>query len=316
MNHALIKRIPGSVALLAFLSLTKASPLLAGTVPVLVPPTFEVRIEEPDARTWRYAPATDLLQPDSGDDGTYKLMAPYEQSILQQRAHFRLDELEFNPDPFVLNNVLITNNTAGTQVFSVFVGLPTSFVAPNLISGHVRTTVIDGGSDGATIQSLSAQPIYESQIDSASVAALQSDPFLLVASPAEQASSFASFGATPSTVPVLSSIGIQLRFSLTPGDTAAVVSRFDVTPVPEPGAPLAWLALAVGLTFFRRRWCAAFLPIASTTLVANRKLQGLPDGTGWSGPHSPDSAKRRPTPSHMVLPGHPEMLSESSLKQV
>jgi hypothetical protein len=37
---------------------------------------------------------------------------------------------------------------------------------------------------------------------------------------------------------VTSSIGIQLRFMLSPGDTAAILSRFDVVPVPEPSTLL------------------------------------------------------------------------------
>jgi hypothetical protein len=53
-----------------------------------------------------------------------------------------------------------------------------------------------------------------------------------------------------SAIPVTSSIGIQLRFTLTPGDTASILSRFDVV-IPEPatmtlGAVAALIAVALG----------------------------------------------------------------------
>jgi hypothetical protein len=135
-----------------------------------------------------------------------------------------------------LNNILVTNTTTSTQVFSAFVGLPTTFGAPNTISGNVLTAVIDGGTDGATVATVSGQPIYQAQIDGTTVATLQNDPFSVVAPPTDTNSAGASFGPTANLIPVTSNIGIQLRFTLTAGDTASIVSRFDV--VPEPAASL------------------------------------------------------------------------------
>jgi hypothetical protein len=157
----------------------------------------------------------------------------------------RIEELQFNPDPFVLNNILVTNNSASTQIFTAFVGLPTTFVAPNVITGSVRTSVIDGGLDGATVATVSGQALYQAQIDLTTVASLQSHPFSVTAPVGGSITASASFGPTANGVPVTSSIGIQLRFSLTPGDTAAILSRFDVV-VPEPtSAALIGAALAL-----------------------------------------------------------------------
>ena len=67
-------------------------------------------------------------------------------------AHLTIEPLQWDPDPFVLNNILVTNNTDTTQIFSAFVGLPTTFSAPNFISGNVSISVTDGGrGDGATV---------------------------------------------------------------------------------------------------------------------------------------------------------------------
>jgi hypothetical protein len=62
------------------------------------------------------------------------------------------------------------------------------------------------------------------------------------------------FGPTPSAVPVTSNIGIQLRFSLTPGDTLSISSRFDVKRIPEPAsAAVIGLGLALVAGGIRRR---------------------------------------------------------------
>jgi hypothetical protein len=164
-----------------------------------------------------------------------------------------IKDLVFDPDPFVLNNVLITNNTSVTQNYTVNVELATSFPAPNIIFGEVHTAAIDGGgAAGATVATIPGSPIYAAKIDGVTVETLQGHPFDVVAPPAGTASATASFGPNVSLVPVTTSIGIELRFSLTARDTAAILSRFDV--VPEPSSSLLLLAAAaIGSVVCRRR---------------------------------------------------------------
>lgn len=227
---------------------------LAGTLSANNVPTITVDDEGFEGPAWEYSPAVDVLQdlPERG----HKLGVPKALEHIQgNRADVVISQLEFDPDPFVLNNVLITNTTGSTQIYTVGIGLPTVFPGPNIISGNVRTDAIDGGeAPGATVATVAGFPIYTAQIDFVTVATLQNDPFSVVAPPAGSASAAASFGPIVNAMSVASNIGIQLRFSLTAGDTASILSRFDVNPVPEPASlGLSIVALLVTATGTCRR---------------------------------------------------------------
>jgi len=233
---------------------------IAGSIdPSMIP----IILVQADDGNHVYSPGTDSYAATSSD-GDFALTSSMNLGGLSG-ASVKVDQLEFNNDPFVLNNFFITNNLSVPQVFSVFVGLPTTVSAPNTISGNVRTSVIDGGSDGASITSIPGFPIYQAQVDFANVpgGSLQNDSFGVIASPsAQQASAFASFGPTASNVAVGSTIGIQLRFSLSPGDTASILSRFDVIPggpnggLPEPTTlTLGGIVAVLGIGLRGRRAC-------------------------------------------------------------
>src|SRR5688500_9427563 len=211
-------------------------------------PTVTITAEGAET-PWTWTPPVDgfFATPDG-----YQLRSVYQQAgVLHGRADVKLDLLRFNPDPFVLNNILVTNTTTTTQIFSAFVGFPTTFAAPNLISGTITTSVIDEGSNGATVASVPGTPIYQAQIDGVTVATMQNDPFSLTTT--QSTASSATFGPIASAVPVTSNMGIQLRFSLTAGDTAAILSRFDVVPEPSSAAACVGTMLVLSGTFSRRR---------------------------------------------------------------
>jgi hypothetical protein len=237
MNRFPIRR---SGHLMIAFSLLVAVPALVSQATMLgplVPPTISISVDGFSGPKWEYTPALDALENATGQGRGKKLgLARAFQNILGNRANVEIRQLEFDPDPFVLNNILVTNTTTTTQIFSAFVGLPTTFAGPNIISGTVRTDVIDGSSPaaGATVATVASTPIYAAQIDGVTVATLQNHSFSVVAPPANTASSAASFGPVVNAVPVTSNIGIQLRFSLTAGDTASILSRFDVVAIPEP----------------------------------------------------------------------------------
>jgi hypothetical protein len=220
-----------------------AGPIVGNQVP-----TLRLQIDNVP-NTWNYSPAVSDYRPATDADGGYELTTPKEFPVLENRARVRIEELQFYADPFVLNNILVTNTTTSTQVFTATVALPTTFPAPNFVSGSVVTSVIDGGGTaGATVATTAGQALYQARIDGSNVQTLQNDPFS-VSSPG---SASASFGPAVNNTAVTSDISIQLRFSLTAGDTAAILSRFDVTAIPEP-ASAALIGIGVALVAAIRR---------------------------------------------------------------
>ena len=88
---------------------------------------------------WDYSPPQSAYVPATDADGGYELSYVLNAyGVCDDRADVKVEELQFNPDPFVLNNILVTNTTASTQIFSVFVGLPTSFARRTSLAGTLE----------------------------------------------------------------------------------------------------------------------------------------------------------------------------------
>jgi hypothetical protein len=227
---------------------SSAGPIVGNQVP-----TLTIQIENVPG-SWTYSPPANDYSAAPGDNGHVLNSGTREFDVLDNRARVKIEGLQFDPDPFVLNNILVTNTTTTTQTFSAFVGLPTTFEGPNLISGNVRTNAIDGGNDGATVATNPPQALYQAQIDGVTVQTLQNHPHSVIAPIGGSNTSAESFVPTVNPLPVTSNIGIQLRFSLSSGDTAAILARFDVTKIPEPASvALIGIAMALVAAGTRRR---------------------------------------------------------------
>lgn len=200
---------------------------------------------------WHYYPQwSDFdADPDTGDY-TLKDEAQY-TGLWGGNTDFILKELVFDPDPSVFNNVLVINNSAVTQTYTITISLPTVFPGPSNLFGDITTQVLDQGANGATVAAAVGSSIYSAMIDFATVRTMQDDPFSVTAPPTGVNNALDSFGPELFAGNVTSSIGIQLKFTLTPGDAAAILSRFDVLAVPEP-TTLALVSLSL-LTLSRRR---------------------------------------------------------------
>lgn len=165
-------------------------------------------------------------------------------------------DLETDPDPTITNIFSVTNNTADTESFVVSVSLPTSisFGPPSLIRGSIQGGATDNNFDGVTLANTGTSAIYDGLIDGTSVRTLFDDPTSV------SGTGSVSLGALSFGIPVqesvafatLTSIGLDIRFDLTAGDSASFTANFDVQPIPEPGTGLL-LGLGLASLAYRRR---------------------------------------------------------------
>jgi len=161
-----------------------------------------------------------------------------------------VQELRYDPDPLIYNNILVHNNTGVNQIYTLGVTLSTTFGAPSLIRGSIDTSLIGLN---AAVSNVAPFSVYSAQIDGVTVRTLQDDPFFLT-TPNNAVSSSASYGYELNGVAVTSNIGILLRFELTPGDTATIISDFELVAVPEPSSfALVGLGLIGILARVRRK---------------------------------------------------------------
>jgi hypothetical protein len=162
-----------------------------------------------------------------------------------------IENLEFDPDPFIVVSFSATNTGTTTQTLSLSITQPGGLLSPGLMSGSVTTQIIDAThpGDGATASAPLAGSVYTALIDGVAVQALQDYPFSISAPAGGINSAGASFGPNGCGA-VTSDIGIDIALTISPGDMGQVLARFDVV-IPEP-MTLSVLALG-GLALLRRR---------------------------------------------------------------
>ena len=157
---------------------------------------------------------------------------------------------EWDTDPFVTNNLNVTNNSAFTMTFDVTVISPVVLTGPQTaMSGSIGITLTN--TTGTAQLDDAGAAIYRALIDGSVVRSLLPAAYALsCANPFCSTTDGDDFGVFPNAPEIgpqaNTDIAIRIRFDLSPGDSAAITSVFNIEAVPEPGtAALLGLGLIV-----------------------------------------------------------------------
>jgi MYXO-CTERM domain-containing protein len=161
--------------------------------------------------------------------------------------------IDADTDPMISSQIAFQNNPLVTNLYTITVSLPVAPIAgATVMGGSVGGSVTDAngnGLGGITYGTGAAgSALFFGQIDFVNVLGLLPAPGGVNVPFAGGTSNIpaTNLGLPGPTLPgpaVASSIGIQLQFLLTPGDSVAISSFFQVEAVPAP-AGLALLGLA------------------------------------------------------------------------
>lgn len=165
-------------------------------------------------------------------------------------------------DPFVTNNINVTNTSAFTQIFIATVTLPIpAFDYSEVVFSSVGVTATDSDGDGSLLVDIDGGiPFYRGRVDGVTLLPLTPPAVPITTA---DCSPFASPGCTATSSDGVASMAVPfdtaneieiiLRFSLSPGDSVGITSRFEIVPEPTTGMLLGLGLTGLAATGRRRR---------------------------------------------------------------
>ena len=167
----------------------------------------------------------------------------------------------WDSEPFVTNNLNVTNNSANPLTFDVIVTAPVALTGPQTaMSGSIGITLTN--TTGTAVLTDAGASVYRALIDGSVVRTLFDPTYTQTCTPPfctiTQNADFGVLPNPPETGPQANTdIAIRLRFSLSPGDSASITSVFNIDAVPEPATGallgLGLVALAAARRLARPR---------------------------------------------------------------
>lgn len=203
-----------------------------------------------------------LTPPDAAGVAYWSLDAP---TAIQQNGQevARIDawEVALKEDPFVQNNINVTNTSSFTQVYIVSVLMPIpAYSYDEVIFSSVGVTATDSDGDNTLLVDTAGASFYRGRVDT--ITKLTLDPPAVPITTADcspfpntagcTATSSAGVASLDVAPDVAEELQIILRFALSPGDAVGITSRFEITQAPEPTTGLL-LGLGMALLAASRR---------------------------------------------------------------
>lgn len=161
-------------------------------------------------------------------------------------------------DPFVLNNISLTNTTAAAQTYIINVTLPIpAFGYDATVASSLGVTVTDSNNN-ATVSAASVSPdgIYSGTVNGSTILTLMPHSTVVSCVTGGCSTTLSDNAGVPQLAAgpgVATSIGITLQFTLSAFDSIGITSRFEIISVPEPTTVVLLGVGLVASAFARRR---------------------------------------------------------------